>query len=203
MAEIAINQAVSPSFPIRVADHEILHPALVPTYDSLCYLREHNPDCEFVFVIGSDWLQPGTNIREWTSNEGCTGDRLLNEFDFLVLPRPGYEVGDLKAFGPRMYWLTLPEGFKWVESNATSTELRKRAKFTSLRELSVAGEHESNLRAMDGLLPPSVLAYIRRHRLHEDLASDFDLLSAHRAADVDIKAQGQSTGAHPALRQGI
>ena len=167
MAELAINQAVSPTFPIRVTDHEVKE--TMATYDSLCFLRERHPECEFVFVIGSDWLQPGTDIRQWTSKEGRTGERLLNEFEFLVMPRPGYEVAELSAFGPRMRWLKLPDGFQMVESNASSTEVRKRAKTSYIAGMGTA-EPAALLMEMDGLVPPAVLAYIRRHRLYKDLA---------------------------------
>ena len=118
------------------------------------------------FVIGSDWLQPGTDIREWHSKEGRTGEQLLNEFDFLVLPRPGYDVDDIKAFGPRMYWLTLPENFQMVESNASSSEVRKRAKTQWLAD----PKHGQNLQALNGLVPPGVHAFCLRNRLYEYLA---------------------------------
>ena len=62
-----------------------------------------------------------------------------------------------------MRMLRFPDGFGMVESNASSTELRKRA---------VRGAHDQSagaahyLSAMDGLLPPAVLAYIRRQQIH-------------------------------------
>ena len=93
MAELAVNQGVAPSFPLYVVDHEVKEPTLagadgsVATYDSLRFLAEQHKDCDISFVIGSDWLRPGTDLRLWTSKEGKTGDRLLSEFDFLVLPR--------------------------------------------------------------------------------------------------------------------
>lgn len=92
-----LRQAVSPSFPIKVTDHEVTQGERMATYDSLCHLRAAHPDCVFSFVIGSDWLQPGTDLRQWESKEGKTGERLLNEFDFIVFPRSGYEVKDIMA----------------------------------------------------------------------------------------------------------
>ena len=161
------------------------------TYDSLCYLRDHHPGCEFCFVIGSDWLQPGTDIRQWTSKEGRTGERLLNEFDFLVLPRPGYDVEDLTAFGPRMRMLRFPDGFGMVESNASSTELRKRAR------------RGDDLSAMDGLLPPAVLAYIRRHQIFKHLAADFDTMATQQPASGSPRMRRASSSYHAALVSGI
>jgi len=214
MCEIAINSAVSLDFPIRVTDHEAIRGPMA-TYDSLCYLRERHPDCDFCFVIGSDWLQPGTDIREWTSKEGRTGERLLNEFDFLVLPRPGYEVADLTAFGPRMRWMRLPDGLKLVGSNASSTELRKRARAASTSRRGrhpwrqcqgggVDGTLGPSLRAMDGLLPPAVLAYIGRHEMHKQLAADFDSLRETESKLLqDTRTRASSSGYHPTLVTGI
>ena len=52
-------------------------------------------------------------------------------------------------------------------SRATVPQVRKRAK----RSYGVSGADDSDaLLAMDGLLPPSVLAYIVRHALYKDLA---------------------------------
>jgi hypothetical protein len=144
-----------------VTSHEVDRDENMATYDSLCYLRGKYPDCTFSFVVGSDWLQPGTDLRQWTSKEGRTGERLVSEFDFLVLRRPpppaaahggtrtqpsaaaaralrtacvlsalavgvrvlmrasrvrvacagpGYEVADLSTYGPRFYWMDLPNG---------------------------------------------------------------------------------------------
>ena len=58
------------------------------------------------------WLYPlpiPTSDTVW-------GDKLLREFEFLVIPRPGYDVPrtkadptGLKAFGPRLQWMKMPE----------------------------------------------------------------------------------------------
>ena len=44
-----------------------------------------------------------------------------------MAPQPGYDVPDLNVFGPRMKWVKLPNNFHFSESNASSTEVRKRA----------------------------------------------------------------------------
>ena len=83
------------------------------------------------------------------------------------MPRPGYEVAELSAFGPRMRWLKLPDGFQMVESNASSTEVRKRAK----REWTADPVNGCSMHALNGLVPPAVHGYIMRHRLYAHLAS--------------------------------
>ena len=124
MAEIAVNTMVSPTFPIKLTAHEVLQRGPMATYDSLCYLQDAHPDCTFSWVIGSDWLQADTDLREWESADGRTGHRLISEFDFLVLRRPGFDVEELGFFGPRMRWLELPHGFTLIQSTYSSTEVR-------------------------------------------------------------------------------
>ena len=93
------------------------------------------PQNDFSFCIGSDWLQPGTDIRTWESRDPMdpsktvvTGEKLVSEFDFLVMKRLGYEVEDISHFGPNFSWLKHTNGFSMLESNASSTEIRRRAK---------------------------------------------------------------------------
>eukprot|EP00428_Durinskia_dybowskii_P006962 CAMPEP_0170303976 /NCGR_PEP_ID=MMETSP0116_2-20130129/52323_1 /TAXON_ID=400756 /ORGANISM="Durinskia baltica, Strain CSIRO CS-38" /LENGTH=293 /DNA_ID=CAMNT_0010555949 /DNA_START=76 /DNA_END=958 /DNA_ORIENTATION=+ len=176
MCQIAVNSTFSPSFPVKVSDIECFEPEAMFTYDLLCSLRKAHPEVDFVFVIGTDWLQEGTNIATWESKNPAwkpgdpldkklvvTGDKLLQEFDFLVVKRPGYEVapspGDptgLKRFGPRLQWLAMERGMTFIEGNLSSTELRKRLD-PSHRD---AGAAEADaLRTIDGLVPMGVLAY--------------------------------------------
>jgi nicotinate (nicotinamide) nucleotide adenylyltransferase len=168
LCEVAVNTMLSSSFPVRVSDHEARTSAPMATYDSLCWLRETYPRHEFSFVVGSDWLQPDTDLRTWTSKDGCTGDKLVSEFDFLVFPHAGYDVPDLSVFGPRFKWMSLPDGFSLVESNASSNEIHKRAQQGYMR--SMASGQAADHQDMDGLVPPAVLAYVRRHSLYKNLA---------------------------------
>ena len=160
MCEIAVNTTVSATFPLSVTDHETQE--AMATYDSLCYLRTRYPECVFSFVVGSDWLQPGTDLRKWESKAGMTGDKLVSEFDFLVIRRPGYDVDDLQQYGPRFTWMDLPHGFKLVESTASSTEIRKRA----AQSWSAEAANSTALSSLDGLVAPGVHAYILRHKLY-------------------------------------
>lgn len=183
MCQVAVNIAFSHKFSVRVSDLDCFSPRALPTYDLLCGLRARHPRVDFVFVIGSDWLQPGTNIADWTSlnpawSEGdpeddkyiVTGHKLLSEFDFLVIPRPGYDVPTsaadrtgLKKFGDRLRWLEMPEGTTFIEGNLSSSEIRQRTRFAvRAREAATA----LTLADIDGLCPRSVLSYIWRHKLY-------------------------------------
>merc|ERR1719183_2136619 len=133
MCQLAVSSCFSHTMPIRVSDLEAFSPKALATYDALCQLRAGDPDAEFWFVVGSDWLQPGSDLRQWTSEDPVTGEqivtgeKMLNEFDFLVIKRTGYDVEDVKAFGPRMHWMEMPHDMKVVETNQSSTEIRKRS----------------------------------------------------------------------------
>lgn len=177
MCQIAVNSTFSPDFPAKVEDIDVFKPEAAFTYDMLTELREKYPELDFVFVIGSDWLQPGTSISSWQSlnkhwkpgmpedqRSIVTGDKLLQEFDFLVIQRPGYDVSrspedpsGLKQFGPRLSWMTMPGFMTFVEGNLSSTEIRVRAQHTSASQ---------SLRSIDGLVPPGVLGYIKRRKLY-------------------------------------
>jgi len=178
MCQIAVNSVFGTEFPVKVSSIDCDKLEAAFTYDLLCELRDTNPNCDFVFVIGTDWLQPGTDIRKWESlnvnwkpgdpqsqRTTITGTNLLEEFDFLIVKRPGYEVNPtsedpsgLKQFGPRMSWLVMPDGLTFIEGNLSSTEIRKRLK-------GGAG-NAAQLRKIDGLVPPALLGYIYRQGLY-------------------------------------
>jgi len=171
MCQLAVNTAFSPDMPIRVSDIEVLLPEAMATYDTLSALRAAQPDSDFTFVIGTDWLQPGTDLRTWTSKDPdkfggliVTGEKLLAEFDFLVIQRPGYIVDDLSAFGPRMSWLVMPEGVSTLEGNLSSTEIRKRT--------AACFEAEKGTQFIEGLVTPAVLSFIGFRKLYQKSPGD-------------------------------
>jgi len=179
MCKIAVNQVFSHSFPVHVNDVECFAEEAFFTYDLLCELKARHPGTDFHFVIGSDWLQPQTDMSQWTSRNWdwkpgdpeeqrtvVTGDRMLAEFDFLVIPRPGYDVArsqedptGLKRFGPRLSWVVMPSDMTFMVGNLSSTEIRKRTAVD-------AKVRDMGLSAVDGLVPSGVLAYICRQDLY-------------------------------------
>mmetsp|Transcript_153952 Transcript_153952/g.271851 ORF Transcript_153952/g.271851 Transcript_153952/m.271851 type:complete len:258 (+) Transcript_153952:61-834(+) len=182
MCQIAVNSQFSPGFPVQVSNIDITKEEAAHTYDMLRELQEKNPDCDFSFVIGSDWLQPGTDISQWESKNPewkpgdtsvpkkiITGHKMLQEFAFLVIQRPGYDVppteGDptgLKKFGPRMEWMQMPAGFTFIEGNLSSTEVRKRIK----KSYEETKSTNLTMRSVDGLIPLGVLGFIYRSGLY-------------------------------------
>jgi nicotinate-nucleotide adenylyltransferase len=190
MCQIAVNSQFSPGFPVKVSGQDIEKEEAAATYDMLCELRDKNPDCEFSFVIGSDWLQPNTDISKWDSmnpawKPGCdasipkkivTGHKMLAEFDFLVIYRPGNDVvkskedpTGLRKFGPRLRWMEMPHEFTFVEGNLSSTEIRRRIKKSyEVYEQQFHGRVSSSavLRPIDGLVPLGVMGFIYRTNLY-------------------------------------
>jgi len=183
MCEVAVNTTFSPTYPVKVDSSEIfdedgsMRPETMATYDLLTHFRARHPDKSFTMVVGSDLLQPGTDLRTWDSADPAnpgrripTGHLLVQEFDFLVMKRPGYEVPDLGVFGARFRWLEMPFSFNLVEGNISSSEIRKRS---HQLQRTRSGNHldESNplgrLYHIDGLVAPGVLAYIHRHGLYQ------------------------------------
>eukprot|EP00756_Hemistasia_phaeocysticola_P033528 Hpha_TRINITY_DN16469_c2_g1::TRINITY_DN16469_c2_g1_i1::g.162057::m.162057/K00969/nadD; nicotinate-nucleotide adenylyltransferase len=167
MAEIAVNTAFSMEFPVRVWTGEAFAVDHVYTYDMLCALQAQHPNTSFVFVVGTDWLQSGENLRMWPSRDPgnpsqtiITGDKLVNEYDFLVVHRPGYEVEDLSQYGPRFQMLSFPAPLQQVQGNLSSTEIRRRARI--------------DLSVIDGLVPVGVMAYIKRRGLYRSPHDDGD-----------------------------
>uniref|UniRef100_A0A7S2FGR6 Cytidyltransferase-like domain-containing protein n=1 Tax=Alexandrium andersonii TaxID=327968 RepID=A0A7S2FGR6_9DINO len=178
MCQAGVNTSFSHNFPVKVSTVECFADEAYATYDLLVRLRDENPDVDLAFVIGTDWLQPGSSMRDWSSRNWewklgdpeeqrflVTGDRMLQEFDFLVIKRPGFEVeptpddsSGLKKFGPRLSWLTMPEGTTFIQGNLSSTEIRKRGSKTVRDAVG-----KKSLQQIEGLVPRSVLAYIRRH----------------------------------------
>lgn len=180
MCELAVATTMSVGFPIAVTDHEI--DDAMATYDSLCHLRDRYPQCTFTFVLGSDWLQSDTDIRSWTSREGRTGDRLLKEFDFLVVPRPGYKVPDLKDFGPRFRWISMAENCRFIQSDVSSTEVRRRAKKMWQDE---HANPNCSAHSFETLVSSAVYAYIRRYRLYDEKGTPDTIVSRKYKSRID------------------
>jgi len=191
MAQVAVNSSFSAGFPVKVSGQDVEKTQAAATYDMLCELRDSNPDCDFAFVIGSDWLQPGTDLSKWDSVNPAwkpgdpdtvprtivTGHKMLEEFDFLITFRIGYEVQKseadptgLKQFGPRMFWLEMPHHFKFIEGNLSSSEIRKRIHGSYKVHANGVGVHADGvhkLRSVEGLLASGVIGYIYRTGLYK------------------------------------
>lgn len=140
MCNLAVDSTFGSRFPVFVKDFEIDEKVAIPTYYLLNSLEKRYPDYMLMMVIGSDLIN---QIKSWHE-----GEKLWQEKNFLVIPRPPYER------------LELPPNFTWLKSSdlqlahtqLSSTEIRKRLK--------------KDFSLVDGLIPPTVLAHIIRYQLY-------------------------------------
>mmetsp|Transcript_36225 Transcript_36225/g.116021 ORF Transcript_36225/g.116021 Transcript_36225/m.116021 type:complete len:277 (-) Transcript_36225:329-1159(-) len=184
MCHVAVNSFFPPELPVKVCEVDVHREEAMFTYDMLRKLSSDFAGTHvFSFVVGTDWLQPGTDLRTWESEEGVTGPKLVQEFDFIVLRRPGYNVvGDLDQFGPRFKWLNVDGGYELIEGNGSSTAVRNRLKSTK------------DVYSVAGLVPSGVLGYIRRQHLYTEGESTelADLLTRERRGSFSRSASDNS-----------
>ena len=74
---------------LKVSDVEFKLPKPSYTIDTLTYLAEKHPQHTFSIIIGSDSF---LNINKWKN-----ADVLLRTYDFIVYPRPGFEITDTQG----------------------------------------------------------------------------------------------------------
>ena len=146
MCHLAVDSSFGSRFPIKVKEIEIFEKKAIPTYLLLQRLEKEKPDFSFKFVIGADLIP---QLQNWYE-----GKKLWQEFNFLVIPRPGYEKGKL----PKNFtWLETPN-LQLAHTQLSSTETRKRL--------------SKDFSLVDGLIPPAVLAHIIRYRLYSQNESN-------------------------------
>lgn len=79
MAKLATDNAEN----IKVSDIEFKLPQPSYTIDTLTHLKERYPENEFTLIMGSDNLR---SFKKWKNYEV-----LLQDYNILVYPRPGFE----------------------------------------------------------------------------------------------------------------
>lgn len=116
-----------------------------PSYsvDTLAQLREtHGPDTDIHFILGAD---EALYLPSWHEV-----DKLPDLTRFLVAPRPGFDLGELKARLPAGLYDAI-DFLPMTPVDISSTEIRSRM---------------ASGRTIKYLVPDSVEAYIRKHRLY-------------------------------------
>lgn len=149
-----------------------------PSYTSLLLDRLHNQGyraSQIVFIIGADAF---AEIATWHNYPA-----ILDRCHFAVISRPGQQTDELRARLPHLAARFVPVTAK---ARATTIESRTPAVFlidaatpdvssTDIRERRRAGD------SIDGLVPPLVEQYIRRHALYADIVSTAGHLHEHTA----------------------
>jgi nicotinate-nucleotide adenylyltransferase len=151
LVELALADAGEPAFVLSQVDLD--RPGPHYTVDTLMMLRAAYPAAEMWFLIGGDSLD---DLPKWRDPV-----RIIALARLAVLPRPGYEP-DVDALTKRLplddallQKVDLRQRIDWLMGpslDVSSSALRERAhRGLPLRYLA----------------PPSVEAYVRRHRLYE------------------------------------
>ena len=112
------------------------------------------------FVLGADLIE---SIKTWPApNVPNAGELLYNNFDFVVLERPGFTIPN--SLPPNFTKLVPPVGSKIVTEDVSSSLIRNRIQNYGESERSEL--QHGHFQAVDGLLTPAVLAHIIRYRLY-------------------------------------
>jgi nicotinate-nucleotide adenylyltransferase len=138
-----VKAAIADNLAFSLSRADLDRPGPHYTTDTLALLQEAYPEAEMVFVIGSDSL---AQLAVWHEPDG-----IVQQARLAVMPRPGWEV-DLEELEQ-----TVPgvcERLTWLDTpclDIAASDLRRRARQgLPLRYL----------------VPPTVEAYIHKHRLY-------------------------------------
>lgn len=116
------NSKGDPLFEISTVEMDAL-PGETYTYDTMIHLRKKYPNDELFFIMGSDLL---IGMSNWGNAE-----KLVKEFNFIVMSREGYPTADLIADDPLLrnndeHFLIMSKGINiGISSTYIRDEIRK------------------------------------------------------------------------------
>lgn len=137
MSQLLVNEANAFSPRVKLSTIEIDHKLSGETYDALQLLKESYSNHTFSFLMGTDQLK---GFKKWGNWE-----KLIEEMPFYIYPRAGYRN---KITFSNMSLLESPTQ---VITNISSTLIRERIR---------------KRQQIAHLVPPSVLKYLRIHRVY-------------------------------------
>ncbi|MFC1512524.1 nicotinate-nucleotide adenylyltransferase [bacterium] len=106
----------------EVSAVEISNKKNIYSYQTIAYFKKMYPFDKFFFIIGSDSL---LNIHTWKK-----GIKLLDMCNFIVIPRPGYDIKKVKKIHKNVSML------KNIQISICATDIRKnRRKGKSIKYL--------------------------------------------------------------------
>jgi nicotinate-nucleotide adenylyltransferase len=150
--------ALAPVARFRLSDFEVARGGTTYTVETLRQMRALRPDDEIVLVLGSDALVSFESWRSWRE--------ILEGYRFAVLHREPFDYTRTRdALSPDLRARLAPEGAVLDDAPEDATifwggNTPVTISSTWLRRAIPAGED------LNGSLPPSVEAYVRRHRLY-------------------------------------
>lgn len=133
-----INMTINSLSKYRVCEYEILNKSNGSTYETLTELNKitNGLPIDFYYIIGSDNSQ---TMEKWINYK-----KLISEFKFIVIPRPGYTVADWAKEEPHI--ISCGQNMRDI----SSTKVRNLAEKKEYKEMrkyvfpSVADYIESN-----------------------------------------------------------
>ncbi|MGR2660279.1 nicotinate-nucleotide adenylyltransferase [Chromobacterium haemolyticum] len=142
---------------LTVDEREVRRPGAAYTIDTLEELRaELGPDAELWFLIGGDSLATLHTWKRW--------DELLRFANLAVALRPGFDPAGLSTPVQALWRARQVSDFSNRTASGTIRPLALPPvdiAATDIRQRLARGD------AVDDVLPPAVLAYIRQHRLYQ------------------------------------
>ena len=133
-----IKKTIGDSAYFRLCEYEILNNSKGSTYETLTELSKtlRGFPIDFYYIIGSDNTQ---TMHKWINYE-----KLINEFKFIVMPRPGYEVAEWAKKDPH---IVTPAQYMRDISSTIVRELAAKKDYEKMRQYvssSVADMIEEN-----------------------------------------------------------
>jgi nicotinate-nucleotide adenylyltransferase len=152
-----------------------------PSYTSLLLDRLHNQGyrtSQIVFIIGADAF---AEIATWHNYPA-----ILDRCHFAVISRPGQQTDELRARLPNLAARFVPV---MAKAGASSIPIESRTPAVFLIDAATPDVSSTDIRerrrtglSIDGLVPPLVEQYIRRHALYaDDMVSTAGHLHEHTA----------------------
>ena len=176
MCELAVS-TLPLGVPVKVSDCDLSSPSSAS--ELLSRLRTEHPDIAFTQIVGSDRLQDGADLQE-----------LRETFDILVVKWPGFKSADLSKYGPRARWLTMQGGCTVTETNASSSEARRRC-----AQAYAAGGRPADFAALAPLVSALVLAFLKQKHLYRNEATLAEQVQQIRArVEAFVKGQDCARG---------
>mmetsp|Transcript_15135 Transcript_15135/g.15683 ORF Transcript_15135/g.15683 Transcript_15135/m.15683 type:complete len:272 (+) Transcript_15135:35-850(+) len=143
MLELIKQDLVYVDLPVFIDRTEYKNKQYMPTYDLLRKLQGDYPNYTFSFCLGSDLLK---GLPKWEY-----GTNIINEFELIVLCRPGYKIEGVSFI----------DKCKVLETNYENSSTQVRQRIESVLEK----KHKVHL-GISGLTSRSVLRYIYENGLY-------------------------------------
>lgn len=139
MLRLAVKEAVDASYNMDVCDFEIANQCTGGSFDIIQEMQQKYPNCKFSFLIGGDHAD---KLFDWKD-----GKAFIEKFRFVVVGRDGKK--------PKSDWfMRAPHIFVPTINDSRAISSTK------------AREELANTGYTD-LVYPSVMSYIREHRLYD------------------------------------